>query len=73
MAPHMVRQPPVVVVSGGEFVVASYDRRHARSRRALPLPPSLPVFLLLWFRLHCPARGVYPATQTALIAPVLID
>ena len=33
--------------SGGGFAVASHDRRHARSRRALLLPPSLPVFLLL--------------------------
>ena len=47
VAPLMARQPPVVVVSGGEFAVASHDRRHARLRRALLLPPSLPVFLLL--------------------------
>ena len=73
MVPLMAGQMPVVVVvSGGEFAVASHDRRHARSRRALLLPPSLPVFLLLWFRLRCPARGVYPATEAAHAAPVLI-
>ena len=31
MAPLMARQPPVVVVPGGEFAVVSHDRRHARS------------------------------------------
>ena len=53
----MAGQPPVVVVvPGGEFAVAYHDRRHARSKRALLLPLPLPVFLLLWFRLRCPAR-----------------
>ena len=37
----------VVVVSGGEFAVASHDRRHARPRLAVLLPPSSPVSPLL--------------------------
>ena len=40
--------------------------------RTLLFPPSLVVSVLLRCRLRCPARGVYPATQTAPVAPVLI-
>ena len=40
VCPLMAGQMPVVVVPGGEFAVANHHRRHARSRRALLLPPS---------------------------------
>ena len=40
--------------------------------RTVLLPPSLVVSVHLRSRLRCPARGVYPATQTAPAAPVLV-
>ena len=36
------------------------------------LPSPLLVLVLLCSRLRCPARGIYPVTQTAHVAPVLI-
>ena len=40
--------------------------------RSVLLPPPLIVLVLLRCRLHCPARGEHPATQTAHTAPLLI-
>ena len=57
MAPLIAGQMPVVVVSGGEFAVLSHDRRHARSKRTVLLPPSLPISLLLCSRLRCSVNG----------------
>jgi len=42
------RATSAVVVPGGEFAVASHDRRHARPRLAVLLPPSSPVSPLLF-------------------------
>ena len=71
MAPLMAGQMPVVVVPGGEFAVVLYNRPRQVARPVL-LPPPLVVIVLLRCRLCFPARGVYPATQTAHAAPALI-
>ena len=67
----MAGQMPVVVIHGGEFavVLCNWPRQVART---VLLPPSLVVSVLLRCRLCCPARGVYPATQTAHAAPALL-
>ena len=60
----MARQPPVVVVPGGEFAVVLCNRPRQVARTVL-LPPPLLVLVLLCSRLRCPACGEHPATQAA--------
>ena len=58
--------------TGAAEAVPNFATGPARSRKTLLLPPPLLVSMLLPSRLCCPAHGVYPATQTAHVAPVLI-
>ena len=68
----MAGQMPVVVISGGEFAVVLCNRPRQVARTAL-LPPSLVVSALLRCRLRCPARGVYPAAQTAHLQEGVVE